>query len=166
MLTLTGSRQMRDLSLDLARAGDKRLSRKLRRNIVAATKPIKTEVQQNARQIPVHGSRHTGLREALAKATRIRVLASRRNTGVQLIVDGKRMPAQVGKGPRSGQQKLPAYMEGTARRWRHPVFGNGEAWVSQPSHPFVAPAVHKHLPEVQASVIAAVSETATELERG
>lgn len=168
MLTITGSRQMRDLAVDLARAGDagKGLSRKLRRNITASTRPIKVEVQQNARAIPARGSASTGLRESLAKATRIKIAASRRNTTVQLIVDGKRMPAQVGDGPNSGQQKLPAYMEGTAKRWRHPVFGNRGTWVDQKAHPFVKPAVAKHLPDVQASVIAAVTETAAELERG
>lgn len=159
MFTVTGSRQMRDLALDLARAGDsgRGLSRKLRRNITAATRPIKTDVQANARAILAKGPAHTGLREALAKATRISILASRRQTAVRLIVDGNRMPA--------GQQKLPAYMEGTAKKWRHPVFGDRGTWVNQSAHPFVKPAVAKHLPEVQASVIAAVTETAAELER-
>lgn len=163
MFTVTGSRQMRDLALDLARAGDsgRGLSRKLRRNITAATRPIKTDVQANARAIPAKGPAHTGLRESLAKATRISIKASRRATAVQLIVDGKRMPAGQQK-----QQKLPAYVEGTARRWRHPVWGNRAHWVAQAAHPFVKPAVAKHLPEVQASVIAAVTETAAELERG
>lgn len=152
---------MRDLALDLARAGDpgKGLSRKLRRNLTAATRPIKTDAQANARAIPAHGRNHTGLRDALARATRISIAASRRTTSVRLIVDGKRMPA--------GQQSLPPIVEGLGRRgrWRHPVFGDRSTWVQQDTHPFVTPAVHKHLPEVQASVLSALAEIDAELRR-
>lgn len=155
-----GARQLREVARDLQVAGSPRgLRYRLRRNIVAAVEPMKKQVQQNAAAIPVRGVKSTGLRAAIARATRVSIKSSSRtrNVLVRLMVDAKRMPA--------GQQSLPVLMEGE-RRWRHPVYGKTDSWVTQASHPYFAPAIPGHLPGVAAGVEAAVDETARILARG
>jgi hypothetical protein len=71
------------------------------------------------------------LRALLAKATRLEVRTSGRMAGVRIRVDGRKMP--------SGMRALPGYAEGERPRWRHPVFGDPDTWVSQPSFPTVEP---------------------------
>lgn len=134
------------------------------RNITAAAKPIKLAVQRNARAIPVRGSKSTGLREALARATRVSIRTAGKNVGVSVLTDGKKMPA--------GQETLPGYMEGESMgrtlRWRHPVYGphDSDTWVAQDSHPYFKPAVDAGIPGVDRAVMAAIDETVIELERG
>lgn len=133
----------------------------MRRNITAAMTPMKKAVQANALSIPVHGDVSTGLRVALSKATRIQILGAGANIGVRLIVDGKKMP--------KGQESLPGYVEGDAKKpWAHPVFGphNSKTWVTQPSHPIVAPAIPKTVIAAERGVRAAVEQTAVQLEKG
>lgn len=130
----------------------------MRRNIVAAMQPMRASAQDNARSIPAHGPKSTGLRASLAAATKTRVALGARVTRVRLITDGKLMPA--------GQASLPTLMEGK-KRWRHPVpHGNSNTWVSQDAHPYMAPAVARHLPTVGRAVAAAVDETAAKLSKG
>lgn len=157
-LAIRGSEQLRAAARSLKAAGSpgKGIRSKMRRNIVAAVKPMKTAVQSNARSIPAHGPDHTGLRAALARATQVRIRASGSSALVRLWVNPDRMPA--------GQRTLPALMEGE-RRWRHPVHGT-DVWVDQSSHPFFAPAVTPRLIGVQRAVIAAAEETVAEIERG
>ncbi|MCQ9178757.1 hypothetical protein KMT30_06870, partial [Streptomyces sp. IBSBF 2953] len=68
-----------------------------------------------------------GLRGRMSKATRVEVRTVGRDAGVAIRVDGRKMPSKM--------KALPKGMEGT-RRWRHPVFGNREVWVTQPPHPY------------------------------
>jgi hypothetical protein len=151
-----GSQEMRGIARDLRAAGPA-VRRRFRANVTAAMQPMKADTQANARAIPAKGPRSTGLRDALAAATRIQISTAGRNARVRLIVDGKKMP--------TGQQALPQLMEGE-RVWRHPDFGNRQTWVTQPSHPFVAPAVLKNLPGVDRAVDAALKETAEQLAKG
>jgi len=44
--------------------------------------------------------------------------------------------------------------------FRHPVYGNRDRWVNQDMHPYLAPAVLEHLPEVEREVAAALDDTA------
>jgi hypothetical protein len=158
-------RQIRDFSRDCKRAGSPTaagLSRKMRRKLIASATPVKQAVQRNALAIPAVSGYHTGLRAALAAATRISVSPmATRVAVVRLIVDGKKMPA--------GQQSLPPYMEGDdgfrSLRWRHPVFGphNSTTWSPQDSHRFVAPAVIKTVPVIERGMVAAVDEAIAEL---
>lgn len=43
-----------------------------------------------------------------------------------------------------------------AATFRHPVFGNGDRWVTQATHPFLAPALEESLPEVETAVTEAL----------
>lgn len=163
-LRITGAEQLRKLSADLSAAGlqGKRLRARMGRNMRVTSRPVVAEVKANLRTIPTTGSKHTGLRRALANATRARVRTGGRLLGVSIIVDGKKMPP--------GQQGLPPRMEGEERlrdiRWRHPVYGNTTVWVQQASHPTVWPTVEKKLPAFRGALVDAITETAEALERG
>ena len=158
-MPVSGSDQMRAVARDLRAAGatGRGLRAKLRRNLTVAMTPMRQEVKANARSIPVTGTRSTGLRERLDKATRIRVLTAGKNVTVGVIVDGAKMPPD--------QRSLPAAVEGEGRPWRHPV-PNTDVWVQQESHPIVAPAIPKTVVAAAAAVDAALEQTALELSRG
>lgn len=161
---MTGGQQMRALARDLRAAGSpgRGLRKKLRRNMVAAVKPMQAAVKQNISEIPAKGPASTGLRRAMAHATKIRVNPAGRNPVVRLWVNPDLMP--------EGQKSLPVYMEGSDgvknMRWRHPVHGHEDRWVSQPSHRYFAPAVMPRIAGVRAACLAAVAATAAEVERG
>jgi hypothetical protein len=158
-LEVTGEDQLRRLARDLRAQGPtgKLLRKRLRRRIIAAGKPMVRSAKENAHNIPAKGSRSTGLRDDLARATRMRVGLAARTSSVRVETTGKKMP--------SGKKALPKDMEGS-QRWRHPVFGDRDVWVTQPPHPYFYRAVKEHLPEVRAGVMKAVEQTAAELERG
>jgi len=159
-MPFSGSEQMRAVARDLRAAGSpaRGLRSKMRRNITVAMTPMKKQVQANALAIPVKGPESSGLRVALAKATRISITPGGRNISVALVVDGKKMS--------EGQQSLPAAMEGEGRPWRHPVFGDDEVWVRQASHPFVAPAILPTVLAAERGINAAVDATVIQLVRG
>jgi hypothetical protein len=47
--------------------------------------------------------------------------------------------------------------------FRHPVFGNREIWVSQPRHPFLAPALRQRWSEVERAAVEALDATIAEI---
>jgi hypothetical protein len=158
-LTVRGANQLRAVGADLRRAGapGRGIRSKMRRNLVAAALPVKLAAQRAALEIPTSGTGHTGLRQALAKATQIRVVTGGKNVVVRVWVNPARMPA--------GQQSLPGLMEGLGK-WRHPVFGT-DTWVDQASHPYFQHATEvAGIKAAQKAAIAAVQATAAEIERG
>ena len=160
-LRIEGAEQLRSLARDLRKAGSegKILRKNMRRAIQAAAEPMKRDVQAAALAIPAKGPKSTGLRAALAKSTKVQIITSGKKAGVRLFSSGKAME-------RTGHPAtLAGYMEGLGR-WRHPVFGDTDKWVPQTSHPYFYDTANRHLPAVQAGVIAAVDETAKALERG
>lgn len=129
-----GGRELDRISRQLRQVGDgreirKRFSRELR----SAAKPMVPIVRQSIRSIPTRGTDSSGLRERMARAVRLTVRTSGRQAGVAIRVDGRKMPP--------GEGALPAYMEGTKRRWRHPVYGNRQVWAEQDSNPYFYRAV-------------------------
>lgn len=151
----SGSAQLRQVAADLKAAGSpaRGLRRNLTKNLRAAAQPIKKSAQENARNIPAHGPGHTGLRVAVANATTVRVTTGR-SVLVRVWTNPARMP--------QGQQALPAKIE--YGNWRHPVFGEAGTWVSQDSHPYMAPAAAAHIGGVSAAVLKSVDEVAALLE--
>jgi hypothetical protein len=153
---------IRDFARDCRAVGRRDLSRRMQRRLYTVAKPVKVAVQQRARAIPAASGYHTGLREALARATRISISpASTRVAVVRLMVDGKRMPGN--------QSSLPAYMEGSdgfrGMHWRHPVFGphTSSTWVAQASHPFVRRSCTSTVPAIERAMGAALDEAIAEL---
>lgn len=159
-LALKGADQLRAVGGSLRKAGSpgRGIRSKMRRNLVAAALPVKVAAQDSALSIPAAGPASTGLRSSIARATQIRIVTGGVNVVVRVWVNPARMPA--------GQQSLPALMEGLSK-WRHPTFSEDEGWVTQPAHPYFAPAVElAGLKAAQKAAISAVSETAAEIERG
>lgn len=128
-LSLRGGAELAKISRELRTVGNGREIRKqLTRELRVAARPMVPAVRASIRAIPNSGGQSSGLRDRMAKATRLRVNTVGRNAGVAVLVDGKKMPA--------GQKALPSYMEGRNRRpWRHPVFGT-DTWVTQKPHPY------------------------------
>lgn len=149
-----GGEQLKALARRLRAAGSegKGLRRGMRKAVTTAVKPMQTAVKGAIEAIPTHGDKHTGLRAAMSKATKIRIRASGSTALVRLEVDPGSMPA--------GKQKLPALMDGRAGQWRHPYYGHRSSWFDQDSHPYFDRAVDPRIPGVRAAVRAAVKATA------
>jgi hypothetical protein len=66
----------------------------------------------------------------MVRALKTNVDTNPQYTGGFVWLDANEMP--------SGEENLPAYMERIRRytRWRHQVFGNENAWVTQRAHPY------------------------------
>lgn len=117
------------ISKELRKVGDGREIRKrLTREIRREAKPLVPIVRNAILSLPTKGKDSSGLRKRMARAVTLRVRTSGRSAGVTLRVDGRKMP--------EGEGSLPAYMEGTKKRWKHPVYGDKDVWVSQQPHPY------------------------------
>jgi len=107
----------------------------IKRELSKIEGPAMAAVQAKIRAIPSKVRRRgerggRSLRREMIEALRFNVDTSKEYTGAFIFMDARRMP--------SGRENLPAYMEGVRyyTRWRHPVFGNEEHWVTQPRHPY------------------------------
>jgi hypothetical protein len=123
--------ELRTISRELRRMDDREVTLRFRRELRAAAAPLVPAVRASITQIPSKqpARGREGLRATMARAVRLEVRTVGRTAGVAIRVDGRRMPP--------GEGKLPAYMEGTAPRWRHPVYGH-PWWIknNQPAHPY------------------------------
>lgn len=119
---------LRRISRELRAQGDGQVTKKFRKELRAAARPLVPKVRASIRQIPSKRSYSaSGLRGQLAKATRLEVKTSGKSAGVAIRVDGRKMPSHM--------KSLPSMAEGK-KRWRHPVFGNRDVWVNQTPHPY------------------------------
>lgn len=140
----------------------KDLRKQLRKDITKAAKPMVPAIRAKVKGLPSKGESEgrdrPGLRVSIAKATRLQVQMSGRYAGVTVRVDPKKMPP--------GMHNLPAYLEGGPgfERWRHPVYGNTDAWVTQRPHPyFYAIATHAE-PHIKRAVADAVDSIRRQIE--
>jgi hypothetical protein len=126
---LRGGRDLARISRELRRMNNPELKKRFRQELRAAGKPMVPAVRAAIRQIPSkRGYSADGLRGQMARAVKLEVRTTGREAGVRLRVDGRKMPDQ--------KKALQSYMEGVRSRWRHPVYGNREVWVTQPSKPY------------------------------
>lgn len=128
-VTVRDSGDLRRIARELRAMDDKEVKKRFSKELRAAAKPLVPVVRSAIRQIP--SSRPytaDGLRGRMSKAVRTQVKTSGKQAGVAIRVDGRKMPNKQGS--------LPAYMEGTKPRWRHPVYGNRDVWRQQPAKPF------------------------------
>lgn len=149
--------QYRDLSKRL-RGADRELQKDLRKRIRVAGQPALAAVRSAAGGVdmtsdPSAGgtARSSGLRGRLAAATRMSVTAS----GVRFQVQEKRVDPRYGA-------TLTAGSEGTA--WRHPVYGNRNAWVRQQGSPWFYPTLRSETPSFRRAVEQAVRDTLKTIE--
>jgi len=109
----------------------------IRRELSKIEGPALAKVRAKIRGIPSktrnrgsRGGRQTSLRSEMIRAVKFNVDTSRQYTGAFIFLDARAMP--------SGRENLPAYMEGVRyyTRWRHPVFGDYDTWVTQRGHKY------------------------------
>lgn len=120
-------KDLNEVSRELRRMNDKEIKKRFRQELRAAAAPLVPAVRASISAIPAKGPASTGLRRRLSRAVKLSVKTAGKQAAVTLVVAAERMP--------SGQKALPAYMEGTKPRWRHPVYGH-DRWVTQPAHPY------------------------------
>lgn len=90
----------------------------LRRALIEAAQPVKSEVQRRA-----------SWSTRIPAATRIRVSFSRSNPTVEIVVDSRLAP-----------HARPLENRGREGKFRTPLFGNREHWFDHEARPFVVPA--------------------------
>lgn len=152
---IRGGAELRRITAELRRMGGGELTKKLRRNLRAAAQPMVPAVRASIMQIPTKGEKSTGLRRQMAKATRLELRTVGRQAGIAIRVDGRKMPSRRGT--------LPSYMEGTRKRWRHPVYGNRNNWVQQSPHPYFYNVVRNLGPKSRAAIQQALAEATREI---
>ena len=86
----------------------------------------------------------SGLRQTIASGVGVAVGLSPKVPSVRIRVSNARLPTE--------QKGLPVAIEKGA--WRHPVFGRPNVWVNQESQPFFYPPIRRHLPQIEAEVMA------------
>lgn len=155
---------------------DPKIQANLRKNLKKAAKNVVPDIQRAVLEIPsdhrsdIHARKPVGmgLRASVAASLKVAVKAAKKKSGVFIRVDRKMF---VALSQRSGKkpEKLPKYLDGTIKRWKHPVFGHEmdkpEKWPTQPSHPFFGRTIYKHRPEFMREVEKAVVQAFEELDK-
>ncbi|HEV2778544.1 MAG TPA: hypothetical protein VGX25_04015 [Actinophytocola sp.] len=152
---VVGTQQFTDLAHDLKRLGRRDLLRELSRSLRAGAKPVEDAMRARVQGMSSTGSRggasaraaraaqlvrrrknltekvklaahrRSGLRAAVARTVQTQVRTAGSTASVRIRSNSALMPAD--------QRKLPRHMN--KGRWRHPVFGNVEVWVTQTVSP-------------------------------
>jgi hypothetical protein len=153
----TGIRSSADLARvhrNLGRMADgKQLRKDFVKGVRAEVRPVAVQLRAAYRGNPSKNQPNprgrTDLRRLLARAVTVQVRTGS-NPSVVLKVDGRKMPDKMGG--------VPGMYEGR-RRWRHPVHGNTEKWVTQDPEPTfdritraAAPAVRRRVSKVAEGV--------------
>jgi hypothetical protein len=172
------------------RGADKTIRKELNAAIRAATKPIVDDMKSaigswdstatragggSAQRARVHAERaqnHTAgrrtaqrrlasggfdLRRMIAASIQTKVSYSGNRQGVRIRVD----PTRLGHGAKNLPERID---EG---RWRHPVYGNRDVWVTQTGKPgwFTATA-DRHTAQVREQIVAAADRAMQRIEHG
>jgi len=158
---------------------DKKILAKMKKELKKAAKPAAEDSKSAVRSIPSTGHHaipnaprpRIGLRESIAQSIKISFRATKKQSGVFIRVDAKQFSMLSLAGGRTGTKlgKLPRYVDGRIKRWKHPVFGQNmdkpEKWVTQKTKPFwFEKSINKHKPEFQLAVQRAVEQAFVEIE--
>jgi len=131
-LQLRSGRELARITRELRQMDDKEVLKRFRKELRTAAKPLVPAIRASIRRIPSSRPYSTaGLRGQMSKATTLQVKTAGRQASVILRVDGRKMPPKA--------KSVPAYVEGSKPRWRHPVYakpGKANVWVQQPSQPY------------------------------
>lgn len=156
---VSGHAELRRLAARLRKAADGGLQRDAAGALARAAPPVvaRTKAAALAASFPGAPSRGgatpAGLRTRLAAATKSEPL----HNGVRIMVDG----AVVGPG---GHRLAKLTDTELAPRWRHPVFGNRERWVTQRGQPWFFRTIRPAEPKFAAGVRQAMERTARRIE--
>lgn len=119
---------LRTISRELRGMDGRQVKEIFRHALEGAARPYPRRVRASVLAIPVkEGGKHTGLRARIAACAQTTSWVRLRTANVAVEMDPKRMPP--------GELSLPLGMQGE-KRWRHPVFGNRQNWVTQTPHPY------------------------------
>ena len=158
---------------------DKKILAKMKKELKKAAKPAAEDSKSAVRSIPSTGHHaipnaprpRIGLHESIAQSIKISFRATKKQSGVFIRVDAKQFSMLSLAGGRTGTKlgKLPRYVDGRIKRWKHPVFGQNmdkpEKWVTQKTKPFwFEKSINKHKPEFQLAVQRAVEQAFVEIE--
>lgn len=151
---ITGTGQLLELSRRLRAAGGPRLKANLARRVRRAAEPLRNDLQQTIRTLPIQAPpRRSGgrggtsptsrpLRATIADSIRISVRTGG-NPGARVWIDRASLPADL--------RNMPTVIN--SGRIRHPVFGNRKRWVEQSAPPlWWDKTVRKHTPRMTAEV--------------
>lgn len=178
-ISVTGAEQLERLGKRLKEAGDKELTKELRKGLKKAADPAVRHVQHAIRTLPVRGARgggksareihqqranfkrvrmrSSGLRESIARAIKARISTAGSGAAVRIRTSASELPAD--------QRKLPRYLD-RDKGWRHPVFGNREVWVAQYGRPWFGETLKKEGPAVRREVLEAMHVIAEKITKG
>lgn len=164
---IIGTGQLLELSRKLKAAGGPRLKQNFSRRIRHAAEPLKTDMQQTIRSLPIRSEgRKPGkrggpspttrpLRATVAEAVRISVRTGG-NPGARIWVDRSRLPPDL--------RKMPSVMNRADGRIRHPVFGNRKRWANNWTTPlWWDKTVRTHMPRMTAEVARVVDDVKNDL---
>ncbi len=151
---ITGTGQLIELSRRLNSAGGPRLRQNMQRRIRRAAEPMRNDVQQTIRTLPIRSDAaksrggpsptNRPLRAKIAEAVRLSVRTSG-NPGARVWIDRSALPSDI--------RNMPWVMNSANGRIRHPVFGNKRRWASQWTTPlWWEKTVRQHTPRMTAEV--------------
>jgi hypothetical protein len=169
----------RDLNLAL-----KSIDKKILANLKKELKKTALPAAQAARQAVIatpSTSQHKiknaprprlSLRQSIAMSIKVAIKATKKQTGVFIRVDGKQFASLSEAGGRTGYvKKIPKYLDGRRKRWKHPVFGQNmdkpASWPIQPAHPYLGVTLYKRKDDfkgaIEKSMLDAVDEASKKL---
>ncbi|MEU7032734.1 hypothetical protein ABZ958_03485 [Streptomyces sp. NPDC046237] len=164
---ISGTGQLLDLSRKLKGAGGPRLKANFARRIRRAGEPLKTDMQQTIRNLPINAEpRKPGkrggpsptsrpLRATVAEAVRLSVRTGS-TPGARVWVDRSSLPSDL--------RNMPWVMNSANGRIRHPVFGNKKRWANQWTTPlWWDKVVRAHTPRMQAEVARVLDDVRRQL---
>lgn len=162
-LRVQGGMELRRLSADLKRAGRGDLTRKMRRNIRNAARPVEADLRSAVMSVQVASSRHGLARPDTDTQLRQRIAAA---IGTSITSKGVRIRVNANRVGDYGAA-LPKYLDASIRgytRWRHPVFGH-DVWVEQRGQPWFFNTINRHATDFRRAVLDALDDIARELAR-
>lgn len=156
---------------------DKKILANMKKELKKAAEPATLEAKRAVLAIPSEAHHHLenaprprlSLRASIAACLKVGFKTTKKTAGVVIRVDARQFARISEAGGRTGQKlgKLPRYVEGRIRRWKHPVFGQNmdspEKWPVQQSHPFLRKSVMKHKPEFVDAMAVAVENAFKEM---
>lgn len=150
-IRVLGTGQLLELQRRLRAASGPRLQQNMARRVRHAAEPLKSDLQDAIRRVPIRGQGGSGrsgrspttrpLRATIARAIRISVRTTG-NPGARIWIDRSALPSDM--------RALPNKIEDG--RWRHPVFGNRRRWVAQYGAAWWAPTQRRHEPRMRAEM--------------
>jgi hypothetical protein len=139
-----GAQQLFVVSKQLKAIGDKELQASMRRRLRAAAAPVVLKVKAKAAEHSTTIPATIGLSMRYAG----------KRAGAYIISRKSKMPP--------GHEPLPGLFEYKAK-FRHPVYGDRENWVTQAGFPFLRVTVMKEAPELRRELLGIIKDVSRSL---